>query len=620
MKKAFLLFSMLLCSLFYNMTIRAQIGSPAFDNCPDSLASAGTLNFPASLQICTDGEGFQLVRPTDDTYDTYEFIFENPNQIIPPGLLPGTPGGSRIVTINSTGIFNPADYGMVEGEVICGIGFNYNLANLQSFIDGFTPGTLCCNLLGGFGIDCAAFPEGNSVTSLGDLLLAFNLDTIDLPDIHAALQLLGSLGCPTAPCYVSTESVCMTIVACEPPCEASYGSVLFEGATTLCPTESISPMCLSGDNMSEGYSSYIVLTAGAELAIITLNEVCNNINISELPAGNYTLHALNILTDDLGALSGVTTGGEVAALINAGIICAALDVTGTPITILAADDPICVGPQPPQTTIAVLSPPPFATSVSFILTDYASDPNGDPLTFDVLQPTEGGTLTFDPISGFVEVIFAPGFTGTITINYTVSDGTFDIPGSVSINVEGSLDVALLQLKAKVVEDGNLIEWTTASETNNHHFDLYRTQNAQQGYQHITTISGAGNSSSLKNYAYMDKNAPTGITYYRLTQTDYDGTVTELGTAVVQRSNNTPMVSVVPNPVNATAHIEFVLAQGGKASIALHDISGKLVTTQDVVLQNGFNSIPLETALYPAGVYFVTITHQDCVLMTKLLKQ
>lgn len=620
MKKAFLFLYVCVCTFFYNTSAYGQ-GSPSFDNCPDASASAGTLQFPDPLEICSDGSGFQLSVPSDATYDTYEFIFENPNDLVPPGLLPGTPGGPRIYSLSSNGTFNPADYGMVDGDVICGIGFNYNIADLQAFIDGFTPGTLCCNLLGGFNINCAEFPDGSAVTSLGDLFTAFSLDTIDLPDVHAALGLLGSLGCPAAPCYISSESVCMTVTTCEPVCAASYGTVSYGGDAMLCEGGSTAPVCLDGNNTAADYTSAIVLTAGPDLTILGMYEVCNNISLTGLLPGDYTLHAFNVLSADLALLNGVSTGTQVADLIAAGTVCAALDVTGIPITILSASDPLCIGPQPPQTEVAVIELPAGTTTHSFSLLTYSSDPNGDVLAFDVSQPDQGATLTFDAASGMVELTIDPTFSGTITISYAVSDGTFVTNGSVLVNVIGStVDVTLLRLKGKAMVQGNLIEWTTASETNSYKFDLYRTQDVTNEYQHIATINGAGNSSSLKNYAYTDKSAPTGMTYYRLTQTDFDGSLRELGVVAVQRSSNIPTVSVVPNPVSTTAHIEFVLPQGGDATIQLHDISGKLVTSKNTMLQDGLNSISLEMATYPAGIYFVTISHEDCVLMTKLLKQ
>ncbi|OFY63175.1 MAG: hypothetical protein A3H98_12460 [Bacteroidetes bacterium RIFCSPLOWO2_02_FULL_36_8] len=65
----------------------------------------------------------------------------------------------------------------------------------------------------------------------------------------------------------------------------------------------------------------------------------------------------------------------------------------------------------------------------------------------------------------------------------------------------------------------LLEWTTASESNNHYFLLERqTDTLTDSWEIVdTVISKAvkGNSTSELNYSYTDKNLPAGTYYYRL---------------------------------------------------------------------------------------------------------
>ena len=68
-----------------------------------------------------------------------------------------------------------------------------------------------------------------------------------------------------------------------------------------------------------------------------------------------------------------------------------------------------------------------------ILAAGVSDPNGDALTFNVSPLSDNGGTVEPASDGF---IFTPaeGFTGTDTITFSVSDGQFTVPGSLSVDV------------------------------------------------------------------------------------------------------------------------------------------------------------------------------------------
>jgi hypothetical protein len=72
-----------------------------------------------------------------------------------------------------------------------------------------------------------------------------------------------------------------------------------------------------------------------------------------------------------------------------------------------------------------------------------------------------------------------------------------------------------------------LDWSTASEKDNNYFTLWRSFDGQT-WEDITKLSGAGNSNELLTYEYIDRNIilpsiENNTIYYRLSQTDYDGT-------------------------------------------------------------------------------------------------
>ncbi|MFT5822002.1 MAG: subtilisin-like proprotein convertase family protein [Crocinitomix sp.] len=142
----------------------------------------------------------------------------------------------------------------------------------------------------------------------------------------------------------------------------------------------------------------------------------------------------------------------------------------------------------------------------------------------------GGDAVVDPIVALEDDIYI------ICIDNFTSDGTsfdlvWDLSGGASFDCT-LLPIDLIVFKAEQVGHGNLIEWRTKSELNNSHYTL-ETSNDGINWEYETEIAGAGNSSSELNYSYTDYTVDSDITYYRLSQTDFDGKNKKLGTISVQ---------------------------------------------------------------------------------------
>jgi len=100
--------------------------------------------------------------------------------------------------------------------------------------------------------------------------------------------------------------------------------------------------------------------------------------------------------------------------------------------------------------------------------------------------------------------------------------------------ESALPVSLLNFDGKETDHSIKLEWSTATEENNDYFVLYKL-GTNDTYYEITKIPGAGNSNIIKNYIYYDNNKEK-INYYKLTQVDYDGRVTELKVIAVKSTS------------------------------------------------------------------------------------
>ncbi len=179
------------------------------------------------------------------------------------------------------------------------------------------------------------------------------------------------------------------------------------------------------------------------------------VNIAALgSSATYTL------SDNLGAVgsltitqSGIYSFGPYAS--NTEVILTLVSEDNTNCNISSQPLSIdCATEQVPPVipTDIVIIVPSGGQGVTFNVFDYVTDPNGDPMTLvDMEIPVAGGTLTFNS-DGTVTFTPTPGFTGQIEIDFTVTDGTFTVSGTLIIDVVtgiGAVDIPNFALTAIV---------------------------------------------------------------------------------------------------------------------------------------------------------------------------
>lgn len=84
-----------------------------------------------------------------------------------------------------------------------------------------------------------------------------------------------------------------------------------------------------------------------------------------------------------------------------------------------------------------------------------------------------------------------------------------------------LPVELLNFTGASIGGSNLLEWQTASEKNNSHFDLERSTNGEE-WETVATLTGGGTTLEPQHYRTFDTGFTHTINYYRLRQVDDDG--------------------------------------------------------------------------------------------------
>jgi hypothetical protein len=103
-----------------------------------------------------------------------------------------------------------------------------------------------------------------------------------------------------------------------------------------------------------------------------------------------------------------------------------------------------------------------------------------------------------------------------TVNY--GSRCFD---TVDIDPLIVLPIELLSFNVEIKDDQVIISWLTASELNNDYFTIEHSTNMMD-WLVLGHVDGAGTINDLRSYSFTHSNPTSGINYYRLKQTDFDG--------------------------------------------------------------------------------------------------
>ena len=119
-----------------------------------------------------------------------------------------------------------------------------------------------------------------------------------------------------------------------------------------------------------------------------------------------------------------------------------------------------------------------------------------------------------------------------------------------ITTDNPTPVELTSFSASTESNNVILNWKTASETNNEGFEILRAHN--RNWLTIDFVRGNGTSAIEHNYTYTDKNLAAGSYKYKLSQVDFDGTRNEsniVNVDVAPLPDEYTLAQNYPNPFN-----------------------------------------------------------------------
>jgi Secretion system C-terminal sorting domain len=207
-----------------------------------------------------------------------------------------------------------------------------------------------------------------------------------------------------------------------------------------------------------------------------------------------------------------------------------------------------------------------------------------------------------------------GATGSGPYVATRAGITSFSPFSVSSRVDGALPVELLSFTAKRTGATVSAAWATASEKNSAYFAVERSVSGAE-FEAIGTVKAAGASTQRLDYAFEDKAPLPGTAYYRLRQTDTDGTLS-FSPVVAVKGTAAALAVAVPNP--STGRFEIRTPAAEVRATEVINVVGARVAAQAATATNG--RLAVDLSAQPAGTYFIRLQTATGTQVVRVVKQ
>ncbi len=134
-----------------------------------------------------------------------------------------------------------------------------------------------------------------------------------------------------------------------------------------------------------------------------------------------------------------------------------------------------------------------------------------------------------------------------TINFTGTTATLICPIA--------LPVELLSFTGENIDTLNLLNWITASEPENDYFTIEHSFDGRI-WNVLDTIKSGGTSHSGNMYEYVHNDYVKNINYYKLTQTDYNGSKKQLRTILIDNTKEGKEIYKIFNSIGVEVNNEY----------------------------------------------------------------
>lgn len=218
--------------------------------------------------------------------------------------------------------------------------------------------------------------------------------------------------------------------------------------------------------------------------------------------------------------------------------------------------------------------------------------------FDMVSENNGAHLSW-----------AATFNGEQDVYYSFITDTTIVP------------VELLSFTASAEANVVTLDWSTATELNNHGFEIERSSD-KTNWRLIGFREGKGSTSEPQKYSFSDilsEIAPSKL-YYRLKQLDFSGDFEYSNIVEIEIvPSEFSLAQNYPNPFNPSTNISYQLPAYGFVSLKVYDVLGNEVATLVNEEQKaGVYSINFNAQTFSSGVYYYQLKSGNNIQTKKMI--
>jgi len=177
--------------------------------------------------------------------------------------------------------------------------------------------------------------------------------------------------------------------------------------------------------------------------------------------------------------------------------------------------------------------------------------------------------------------------------------------TISNRETNPLPIELISYNVTLNNGVVFINWNTSSETNNEYFTIEKSIDGKE-WNFFLKVNGSGNSNSTINYLEKDRKPYSPITYYRLSQIDFDGSKEILGIRSVNMKENgmEEKIKIYPNPSEIEVFVEIMSNKEQKAIMTIVNMYGQKMRKELIDLNNELNIICINIENLNTGQYIL----------------
>lgn len=170
-----------------------------------------------------------------------------------------------------------------------------------------------------------------------------------------------------------------------------------------------------------------------------------------------------------------------------------------------------------------------------------------------------------------------------------------------------------------------LEWETATELNNHGFEIERKIVGSDPSPWVTVgfVKGAGTTTENRTYSFMDKS--NGLENhklaYRLKQIDFDGSFNYSEEVEIDHLAHQDFVlsQNYPNPFNPNTKIKFSVPQECDVNLKIFDVLGnEIITLIDDHKEAGIYTVQFDASHLSSGLYFYKLQAGSFIETKKMI--